>query len=155
MKLTRRGAAPNGVLYAWNIDGSLQQRLPLPRPNNVDGRRGVLLGGQLVDLAVVTMRAAHELRVFAISPETRMLTEVTSARSLEVFKSPDGLALYPRHRDHALFAIVSSKHDSSHSQLRRLLLEDDGTGEPWLPAGSQVTWWHGRDDRRRLLASGI
>ncbi len=135
---TDKGAAPNGGLYAWNLDGSLQQRLVLPRPNNVDVRRGVPLGGQLVDLAVVTMRADHELRVFAISPETRTLTEITTAGGIEVFKSPYGLTLYQRWQDRALFAIVSSKHDSTRSQLWQLRLHDDGSGRV---QGTLVRQW--------------
>src|SRR5688572_26486783 len=56
-----------GGLYVFGLDGKLRQTIaPLDRPNNVDIEYGVRLGGRTTDVAVLTERKQHRLRVFQI-----------------------------------------------------------------------------------------
>lgn len=104
----------------------------------------------LGDNAVVTMRAEHELRVFAISPESRTLTEITAAGGREILQSPHGLTLYQRRHDRALFAVVSSRHDSTQPQSWQLRLQDGGSGrvQGLLVRQGQSYWRHRKHGRK-------
>jgi 3-phytase len=104
-----------GGLYVFSTDGRIQQSfVPLDRPNNVDVGYGFDLGGSRIDLAVVTERLKHRLRVFGISPsgEVRDLApeglRVLEGQSGEAAE-PMGIALYERPKDGEIFAIVAPK----------------------------------------------
>ncbi|MGH7492999.1 MAG: phytase [bacterium] len=129
---TDKGIYPDGGLFAWNLDGTLQQRINISHPNNVDVRHGLQLGGRLIDLAAVSMSDHRQVRIFEIDSTSRTLSDCTTLDSTNVlrrmFKLPYGLALYQRRHDRALFVIVSSRHNESNERLWQIRLEDDGTG---------------------------
>src|SRR5687767_12222997 len=57
----------DGALYVFGLDGRIRHDLTvrgLSRPNNVDVAYGVMIGGKKTDIAVVTERYAHRLRIF-------------------------------------------------------------------------------------------
>jgi 3-phytase len=123
-----------GGLYVFGLDGKLRQTIaPLDRPNNVDIEYGVTVGGVTVDIAVVTERKQHRLRVFTIPSDGGPLTELVSGglRVLEgetgEASEPMGIALYKRPRDGAVFAIVSPKTGKSVGYLWQYRLEPAGT----------------------------
>lgn len=95
-----------GGLFVFDLDGRIVQRIQgLDRPNNVDVEG---------NLAVVTERKKNRLRIFAIDPTTRRLSDVTGETA--VFEGekgddsePMGVGLYLRPSDKALFAIVTPK----------------------------------------------
>ena len=105
-----------GGLYVFGLDGTLKRTVaPLDRPNNVDVEYGFVSGGQKVDIAVVTERLKHRLRIFAIAPDGSDLRDL-AANGLPVLtgqqapaSEPMGIALYKRPRDGAIFAIVAPK----------------------------------------------
>src|SRR5262245_60587209 len=69
-----------GGLHVFSLDGTLRQSIaPLDRPNNVDVEHGFAVGGRLVDIAVLTERMQHRLRVFSISADTGALTDLAPA----------------------------------------------------------------------------
>jgi len=110
---TNKVELPNGALYVFDLDGKLVQRISdLDRPNNVDVEQGVRLGGQVVDIAVVTERHARALRLYAIDTRTRRLVEMGSSKVFQgeerEFGEPMGIALYKRD-DGTTFAIVGRK----------------------------------------------
>jgi 3-phytase len=133
---TNKVAAPKGALVVFGMDGKIRQTIGnLDRPNNVDIECGLPLGGRLVDIAVVTERLKHRLRVYRIDV-TGLLMEVSSADGLHVFEgksgengAPMGIALYKRPRDGAIFAIVSRKTGPADGYLWQYRLSDDGTGK--------------------------
>ena len=118
---------PQGSLHAYDLDGRIVATVrDLLRPNNVDVEYGLAIGGQPVDVAVVTERLAHRLRVFRL-PE---LTAVDGG-GLPVFegegeRDPMGVALYKRPRDGAVFAVVSRKSGPRSGYLAQYRLEDGG-----------------------------
>jgi 3-phytase len=124
-----------GGLYVFGLDGRLRQSLtPLDRPNNVDVEYGVTLGGTPADIAVVTERKQHRLRVFRIPRDGGLLSDVTP-RGVPVLAGepgeraePMGIALYKRPGDGALFAIIAPKIGGPTDYLWQYRLEDDGRG---------------------------
>lgn len=127
--------AVEGGLYVFGLDGRQRQRIaPLDRPNNVDVEYGLSLGGRRVDIAVVTERRQHRLRLFEIPADGGALVDLapsgipvlageTGARS-----EPMGIALYKRPRDGAVFAIVAPKTGGTTDYLWQYRIEDDGRG---------------------------
>ena len=116
-------------LYVWDMNGKQVQYVPVERPNNVDVRYGILIGGERVDVAVTNSRPLKQLKVYKIDPRTRQLVDITTPGgiSLEELAIPYGLALYKRPKDGALFAILSSKSGDT-KNLYQYRLEDDGQG---------------------------
>jgi 3-phytase len=114
----------NGGLYVFGLDGAVRQSItPLDRPNNVDVEYAVRLGTRLTDIAVVTERKQHRLRVFAIAPDNGMLSDLVPG-GLPVLEGqedeasePMGIALYRRPRDGAVVAIVAPKTGADDNYL--------------------------------------
>lgn len=124
----------DGALYVFDLQGRIQHDKVvrgLLRPNNVDIAYGVSLGGEQVDVAVVTERYAHRLRVYRL-PDMAPV----DGGGIEVFageraRDVMGIALYTRPRDGALFAIVSRSDAFAPTEgyLHQYRLVDDGTGQ--------------------------
>jgi 3-phytase len=134
---TNKVKAPAGSLVAFGLDGKTRQVFAgLDRPNNVDVEKGLVVGGRLTDVAVVTERLKHRLRVFAIARDGSGFTDVSSLDGLRVFpgrsgeaSEPMGIGLYRRRSDGAIFAIVSPKTGPRDGYLQQYRLEDDGSGK--------------------------
>ncbi|BCY05065.1 phytase [Actinoplanes sp. L3-i22] len=111
------GTAKNGGLRVYDLTGREVQTIATPdggRFNNVDLISGFKLGGQRVDLAVVTDRGLDKLRIYRITAAG--LTDVTSADVPFLFSKNEaeveeqatgyGLATYDR------YAVVSRRHST-------------------------------------------
>jgi len=128
---TNKVAAPDGALYVFSLDGSVRQTIaPLDRPNNVDVEYGLAGPQETVDIAVVTERLQHRLRVFAI--RDGQLTSLDGDRGIPVLEGqqgessePMGIALYKRPRDGAVFAIVAPKTGGTTNYLWQYRIEVD------------------------------
>ena len=88
----------DGALFAFGLDGKVLPELTirgLLRPNNVDVAYGVMLGGKKIDIAVVTERYAHRLRIFSL-PDMRPV----DGGGINVFegeRARDVMAMYAPH----------------------------------------------------------
>lgn len=120
-----------GGLYVWNLNGEQLQFVPIERPNNVDVRHGMKLGGRTVDIAVTQECRKRTLRVFAIDSTNGTLTDLTIASGISTaeLEAPYGLCLYRRARDGAMFVITSSREGESAKGLHQYQLLDDGKGK--------------------------
>lgn len=133
---TNKSAAPDGALVVYGLDGRIRQTIAgIDRPNNVDVEYGLPLAGERIDIAVLTERLQHRLRVFRIAADGSGLTDLSSSGGLPVFTgesgeraAPMGIGLYRRPRDGAVFAIVSRKEGPREGYLWEYRLEDDGQG---------------------------
>jgi 3-phytase len=124
----------DGALYVFDLNGKIQPGKVvrgLQRPNNVDVEYGLLLNGKSTDIAVVTERQTHQLRVFSL-PDMKPV----DGGSLEVFVGETGtgyrdlmgIALY-RNRAGDIYAIVGRKSGPTDgTYLWQYRLSDDGTG---------------------------
>jgi 3-phytase len=84
-KVERRGG-----LYVFGLDGKLRQVItPLDRPNNVDVEYGLALGDRRVDIAVLTERKQHRLRVFEIPADGGALRDLAPS-GIPVFQNQVG-----------------------------------------------------------------
>lgn len=124
----------DGGLYVFDLNGHIlpdKTVRPLKRPNNVDVEYGLKLKGNMVDIAVVTERLTHKLRIFRL-PDMIPLDN----GGIEVFRGETGveerdlmgISLYRRPNDGAVFAVVGRKTGPSGSYLWQYLLHDDGSG---------------------------
>lgn len=128
--------AVDGALYVFNLDGSVRQVIGgLDRPNNVDIEYGLLLNDVPTDIAVVTERKQHRLRVFAIPADGSALVDLAPA-GLPVLSGesgdagePMGIALYRRPADGAVFAIVAPKTGGTTDYLWQYRLAADDRGQ--------------------------
>jgi len=133
---TNKVAAPAGALVVFGLDGKIRQTISgLDRPNNVDIEYGLVVGGQPADIAVLTERLKHRLRIFKIPRDGGPLTDISSGGGAPVLggetgerSEPMGIALYHRPRDGAVFAIISPKTGPRQGYLWEYRLEDDGEG---------------------------
>jgi 3-phytase len=127
--------AVEGGLYVFALDGTLRQTIaPIDRPNNVDVEYGLSFGGRSIDIAVVTERLRHRLRVFEIPRDGGALIDLAPA-GLPVLAGeageaaePMGIALYRRPSDGVVFAIVAPKTGGSAEYLWQYRLRDAGQG---------------------------
>lgn len=141
----------DGALYVWGLDGKIRADKVvrgLVRPNNVDVAYGLALGGKPTDVAVVTERYAHRLRVYRL-PDMAPL----DGGGLPVFEGEPardcmGIALYTRPSDGALFAIVSRSDYQAPLQgyLHQYRLVDDGTGTVRAVFTRSFGEWSGRKE---------
>ncbi len=133
---TNKVAAPQGALLVYGMDGKVRQTIGgLDRPNNVDVEYGLALAGRQADIAVLTERLKHRLKIFRISPETGQLTDVSAGGGAGVLagetgerSEPMGIALYRRPRDGAVFAIVAPKSGPTQGYLAQYRLAGDANG---------------------------
>ncbi|MDA3812988.1 MAG: phytase [Candidatus Cloacimonetes bacterium] len=120
-----------GAIYVYNLDGEIIEEKTirnLKRPNNVDIEYGLMLTGQLTDIAVTTERETNKIRIYSL-PEMKPIDN----GGIEVFvgeelRAPMGVSLYKRVSDDAIFAIVGRKEGPLENYLWQYIIEDDGTG---------------------------
>jgi len=118
------------------------------RPNNVDIAYGVMLGGTKIDVAVVTERYAHRLRVYRLPDMAPVDRGGIPVFPGELARDCMGIALYTRPGDGALFAIVSRSDYQAPLQgyLHQYRLVDDGTGVLKGVFVRSFGTWSGRKD---------
>jgi 3-phytase len=123
----------DGALYVFGLDGKIRHDLTvrgLSRPNNVDIARGVMLGGKRTDVAVVTERYAHRLRVYRLPDMAAVDGGGIPVFEGELARDCMGIALWTRPADGSLFAFVSRSDYQAPREgyLHQYRLVDDGTG---------------------------
>ncbi len=120
----------NGALYAFDLNGKIVRKTErLQRPNNVDIACGLLLGGQRVDVAVVTERETNMLRVFKLPGLEPVDNGGIPVFEGETERAPMGIALYTRPADTAIFAIAGRKNGPVNNYLWQYRLHDNGQGQ--------------------------
>lgn len=123
----------DGALVVFGLDGKIQWDKTvrgLLRPNNVDVAYDVELGQGKVDIAVVTERYAHRLRIYRLPEMVAVDGGGVPVFEGEAGRECMGIALYTRPRDGALFAVVSRVDTGAprENYLQQLRIADDGKG---------------------------
>lgn len=117
-----------GGLYAFDVQGKIINKVtPLDRPNNVDIAYGFNLGGQKVDIAVVTERGTDKIRVFRLPDLTPLDNGGIPVFEGQEEKSPMGVALYTQNDSTStkIFAVVGRKTGPTGSYLYQYELKDN------------------------------
>ncbi|MGO3806178.1 MAG: phytase [Sphingobacterium sp.] len=124
-----------GGIYAFDAQGKIINKVtPLDRPNNVDIAYGFNLGGEKVDIAVVTERGTDKIRVFSLPDLTPLDNGGIPVFDGQEEKSPMGVALYTQGDSIStkIFAVVGRKTGPTGSYLYQYELKDNSgviTGE--------------------------
>lgn len=118
---TNKVEKPGGSLVVFDLRGRILQSIGnLDRPNNVDIEQGVKVGGDIVDVVIVTERQAHALRVYTIDEHTRLLSEKAAFTVFENEQgdraAPMGVGIY-RRRDGTADVIVGRKSGPAEGYL--------------------------------------
>ncbi len=123
------GTDKGDALYVFDLNGKTIQVIDaIDHPNNVDVEYGFSLGGEKVDLAVVTERGQQGLRIYRIDPSTRKLIDVTGhTKAFDWMPQGEaratmGIALYKRPRDGAIFACIAPKEGGTSDYLAQYRL---------------------------------
>lgn len=124
----------DGALYVFDLAGKVVQDKVirnLKRPNNVDVEYGLQLAGKPVDIAVVTERFTHKLRIFSVpdmTPVDNGGIEVFKGESAAEYSDLMGIALYkdPSGNIYAMVGRKNGPRDGTY--IWQYLLQDDGKG---------------------------
>ena len=111
------GTDKTAGLYAFNLDGSIHQRLEVGRLNNVDVRQGFFVDGREMALAAASDRTNIAVAFFLIDPGTREITPAPGGIVPVDLVDPYGFCLYRSPIDGALYAFVNGKETSDVIQL--------------------------------------
>jgi len=124
----------NGGLYVFDLNGNIIQNKVvkgLKRPNNVDIAYGLLLNGKPTDIAVITERMTHKLRIFSLpdmKPVDNGGIDAFVGETGNEFRDLMGIAMYTS-KDGKMYAIAGRKNGPlKGGYLWQYLLSDDGTG---------------------------
>src|SRR5688572_2875564 len=126
------GDAGEGGLFAFDLSGKIVKSVrPLKRPNNVDVAYQLLVGTQLVDIAVCTERYTNSIRVFSL-PALEAIDNggiPVFEGELDSLRDPMGVALYTNPVDKKIYAIVGRKTGPTDgTYLWQYRLEADAKG---------------------------
>jgi len=125
----------NGGLYVFDLKGKIIKEKTitgLKRPDNVDIAYGMLLNGKKVDIAVVTERMTHKLRIYSL-PGMKAVDNggipVYEGEKGVMFRDLMGIALYTT-KDGEIYAIPGRKTGPKDgTYLWQYLLQDNGKGQ--------------------------
>ncbi|MFI5452748.1 phytase [Pedobacter sp. UC225_61] len=125
----------NGGLYVFDLKGKIIKEKTitgLKRPDNVDIAYGMLLNGKKVDIAVVTERMTHKLRIYSL-PDMKAVDNggipVYEGEKGVMFRDLMGIALYTT-KNGEIYAIPGRKTGPKDgTYLWQYLLQDNGKGQ--------------------------
>jgi 3-phytase len=124
---TNKVEKPGGSVVVFDLDGKILQSIGnLNRPNNVDIEQRVRVGTEVVDIAVITERDARAIRIYAIDPHARTLSQKAVFRAFEKEQGdralPMGVGIY-RRSDGAAFVILGRKSGPAKEYLWQYRLD--------------------------------
>ncbi|MCC9136452.1 phytase [Pontibacter silvestris] len=125
----------DGALYVFDLNGKvIEDKVVrgLKRPNNVDIEYGFMLNGQPTDIAVVTERMTHSLRIYAL-PDMQPIDNggipIFEGETETEYRDLMGIALYKSPATGKVYAIAGRKSGPTDgTYLWQYLLEDNSQG---------------------------
>ncbi len=115
-----------GALLAFDLNGRLVNEVGnLSGPSDVDVEYGLDLNGTAVDIAVVVEQLTNRLRIFSLPSLTPLDRGGFPVFEGHWARSPTGVALYRRHSDGSIFAIVNRVTGPANGFLWQYLLSGE------------------------------
>lgn len=118
------GTDKQAGLYVYDMQGKVRQFLPDGKMNNVDLRKGFLLGGREVTLVTASNRTAKSIAIYALDDDTGNLVEVADGLQPTGMQDPYGLCMYRSARTGDIYVFINGD-DTLKKQWR---LVDAGNG---------------------------
>jgi len=119
----------DGAVYVYDLTGKIDQKRTvrgLKRPNNMDVEYGLELGGKKVDIAVVSERLTHKVRVFSL-PDMQPIDNggfpAFEDENGEEFRDLMGISCY-KNKKGQIYVIVGRKNGPTNGYLWQYLLEE-------------------------------
>lgn len=119
----------DGAVYVYDLNGKIDQQRTvrgLKRPNNIDVEYGLKIGGKKVDIAVVSERLTHNVRVFSL-PDMKPLDNggfpAFEGETGEEFRDLMGISCY-KNKKGQIYVIVGRKTGPTDGYLWQYLLEE-------------------------------
>ncbi|MFT2007529.1 phytase [Pontibacter sp. 13R65] len=125
----------DGALYVFDLQGKIIEDKVvrgLKRPNNVDVAYGFMLNGQPTDIAVVTERMTHNLRIYTL-PDMKPIDNggipMYEGETAAEYRDLMGIAMYTNPKTGDIYAIAGRKTGPTDgTYLWQYLLQDNGKG---------------------------
>lgn len=125
----------NGALFVFDLNGNIVEDkvvYGLSRPNNVDVEYNFELNGELTDIAIVSERYTHKLRIFKLpgmEPLDKGGIPIFEGEMGEEYRDLMGVSIYKNPESGLVYAIAGRKNGPTDgTYLWQYLLEDDGEG---------------------------
>lgn len=118
-----------GGLFLWDLSGKEIYHTPaIKEPMHMDVRYGMRLGGNKVDIVACPIRGTNIIKVYAIDPQKRALSDITTTGGIKTGFSdePYGFCLYQEKSTGKIYAFVSKNEKGAN--VHQILLEEDGAG---------------------------
>jgi 3-phytase len=124
-----------GALYVFDLKGNILEDkvvYGLKRPNNVDVEYNFIFGGESIDIAVVSERLTHKLRIFKV-PDMEPIDQggipIFEGETKDEYREVMGISLYKSPVSGNMYAIAGRKNGPTDgTYLWQYLLEDNGEG---------------------------
>lgn len=100
------GTDKQGGLAVYNLEGKMQQYLPVGRLNNVDVRTGFDLNGSRIDIAAASNRDNNSLHLFSIDRQTGHVSVLSEHAT--TIQDMYGICMFKDKEDH-FYAIMNDK----------------------------------------------
>jgi 3-phytase len=124
----------DGALYVFDLEGKIiadKVVRGLKRPNNVDLAYGLLLKNKPTDIAIITERLSHKLRIYSLpdmKPVDNGGIDMFVGETGTDYRDLMGISIYTA-KDGKMYAIVGRKSGpKTGGYIWQYLLGDDGTG---------------------------
>ncbi|MFD0766798.1 phytase [Mucilaginibacter lutimaris] len=124
----------DGALYVFDLQGKIVKDKVvrgLQRPNNVDLAYGLMLNGKPTDIAIITERISHKLRIYSLpdmKPVDKGGIDMFVGETGMEYRDLMGISIYTA-KDGKMYAIVGRKNGpKTGGYIWQYLLADDGTG---------------------------
>lgn len=103
------GTDKKGGLVVYDLAGRLIQEIPNGKMNNVDLRKGFVLGGRKVAIVAASQEVGDRIALYRVDPSTRRLVDV-AARPIESSIGVYGLCMYRSSVNGKYYVFVNSKN---------------------------------------------
>lgn len=101
-------------LYVYDLQGRVQQFLPVGKMNNIDLRNGFMLDGRPVTLATASDRTRKAIGIYVLDGEARKLRDAAAGVQPTGLEDPYGLCMYRSPKSGKTYVFINSGDGPMH-----------------------------------------